>query len=158
MAISSYCRRDVVTVDQNETIQNAASLMAERGVGCILVTGAGRPWGMLTDRDLALRTIRGGLDARQATLSTITDRDLLTIREDRPVRIATLLMERFGIRRLPVANAKHEIIGIVSWDDLVGVASRELDALTATLVAQSPRLPIPPSRALSEFDPHGEAQ
>lgn len=158
MAIGSYCRRDVVTIDQNETVQNAATLMLERGVGCVLVTGAGRPWGILTDRDLALRTIGRELDARQAMLGSITDRDLLTIREDRPVRIATLLMERFGIRRLPVVNAKHEVVGIVSWDDLVGVVARELEGLAGTLVAQSPRQPIPPSRSLSEIEHQGEAQ
>lgn len=158
MAIGSYCRRDVATIDQNETIQNAAALMAERGVGCLLVSGGGRPWGVLTDRDIAIRTIRGELDARQAMLTAITERDLMTIREDRPVRVATLLMERFGIRRLPVCNAKHEIVGIVAWDDLLGLVARELEGVAATAAAQAPRLPIPPARALTETSYHGDEQ
>jgi CBS domain-containing protein len=151
MPIGDYCRRDLVTIDQNETIQSAAALMEARGVGCVLVTGGGRPWGVLTDRDLALRTIRGGLDASRDYVSRVTERDLITIREDRPVRIATGLMERFGIRRLPVVNRKHEVIGIVAWDDLLGLVAHELDEVAAAAAAQAPRLPIPPSRALAEI-------
>jgi len=158
MAIGAYCRRDLVTIDQNETIQNAAAQMEERGVGCVLVTGGGRPWGLLTDRDLALRTIRGGIDARKAYVSTVTERDLITIREDRPVRIATRLMERFGVRRLPVVNRKHEIVGIVAWDDLLGLVAHELDEVATAATAQSPRQPIPAARALVEFTEEGDVR
>jgi CBS domain-containing protein len=158
MAIADYCRRELVTIDQNETIQSAAMLMESRGVGCVLVTGGGRPWGILTDRDLALRTIRGGIDARKAFVSSVTERDLITIREDRPVRIATRLMERFGVRRLPVVNRKHEVIGIVAWDDLLGLVAHELDEVASGALAQAPRLPIPASRALAEITGEGASQ
>jgi CBS domain-containing protein len=151
MAIGAYCRRDVVTIDQNETIQSAAALMEDRGVGCVLVTGGGRPWGLLTDRDLALRTIGGRVDPRTAFVSTVTERDLITIREDRPVRIATRLMERFAVRRLPVVNRAQEVVGIVAWDDLLGLVARELADAAKVAAAQSPRQPIPASRALSEI-------
>jgi len=158
MPIGDYCRRDVVTIDQNETIRSAAVLMGDRGVGCVLVTGGGRPWGVLTDRDLALRTIRGGIDAGKAFVSTVTERDLITIREDRPVRIATRLMERFGVRRLPVVNRKHEVIGLVAWDDLLGLVAHELDEVATGALAQAPRLPIPASRALAEITDEGASR
>jgi len=158
MGIGTYCRRDVASIDQNETIQSAATLMDDRGIGCVLVTGAGRPWGIVTDRDLALRTIRGGLDPKRAIVSSVTERDLITIREDRPVRIATRLMERYGVRRLPVVNAKHEVIGIVAWDDLLALAARELSEVASGAAAQAPRLPIPASRALAEITPEGAEQ
>jgi CBS domain-containing protein len=158
MAIGSYCRRDLVTIDQNETIQSAAALMETRGVGCVLVTGGGRPWGLLTDRDLALRTIRGGLDPRTTYVSTLTERDLITIREDRPVRIATRLMERFGVRRLPVENRKHEIVGIVAWDDLLGLVTHELAEVATAAASQAPRQSIPAACALAEITGEGGAR
>jgi CBS domain-containing protein len=157
MPIGSYCRRDVATIDRNETIQSAAALLAARGVGAVIVTGKdGRPAGIVSDRDLALRTLRGRIDARQTPIHEITELSLVTIREDRPVRVATRLMEHFGIRRLPVVNARHEVVGIVTWDDLVTMIGGELEALAGTIRAQSPSRPVPPSRALADVAAVGE--
>lgn len=158
MAIGAYCRCDVVTIDQNETAHAAAGAMREHGVGCLIVTGGGRPWGVLTDRDLALRVIRRGLDPKQTLVSTLTERDFVSIREDRPVRVATRLMERFGVRRLPVLNARNQLVGIVSWDDLLGLLARELSDAADAAASQSPRLPVPPSRALTEITELGAEQ
>lgn len=159
MSIGAYCRRDVATIDQDQTIHAAAVLMEERSLGCLLVTGGGgRPWGLITDRDLALRTIGGQLDPKQTRVAAVTELSLISIHEHLPVRVASLLMERSGVRRLPVLDAKDELVGIVAWDDLLGLFARELAEVASAAAAQTPRFPIPASRALSEITYQGVDQ
>jgi CBS domain-containing protein len=157
MPIRDYCRRDVAAVDASVSIRAAAARMDEESVGCLLVTENGRPEGIVTDRDLALRTIRDGLDPDATPVGALAERDLIVLGAHRPLRIAMSLMRRHGLRRLPVFDEQSQLVGIVTWDDLVGVVARELADVAGTIAVQSPRVPIPASRAVVEFE-GGSAQ
>lgn len=156
MAISDYARREVASIDASASIQTAASRMAEQAIGCLVVNDGDRFVGIVTDRDVALRTIRENLDPGHTPIGTITERDVIVIHEARPVRVAVGLMRSHGIRRLLVGNKKGEIVGLVTWDDLVGLVAREIAEAAGTIAAQSPHLPIPASRAVIEFAHEGE--
>jgi hypothetical protein len=58
---------------------------------------------------------------------------------------------------MPVGNQKGEIIGLVTWDDLVGLIAGELADVAGTIAAQSPQLPVPRSRAVIEVAHEGES-
>lgn len=156
MAILDYARREIARIDASASIQAAASRMAEQSVGCLLVYEKDRFVGIVTDRDVALRTIRENLDPRQAPVGSITERDVIVIHEARPVRVAVALMKSHGLRRMLVGNKKGEIVGLVTWDDLVGLIARELAEVAETIAAQGPHLPIPASRAVIELAHAGE--
>jgi predicted transcriptional regulator len=51
--VSSFSKRDVVTIPSYETAENAARLMRERAVGSVVVTGAGGICGIVTREDVA---------------------------------------------------------------------------------------------------------
>jgi CBS domain-containing protein len=157
MAIGDYARREIATIEASASIQTAATTMAEQRVGCLMVNEDGRFAGIVTDRDVALRTIREGLDPQQVSIGEITARDVVVIHEGRPVRIAVGLMRKHGLRRMPVGNQKGEIIGLVTWDDLVGLIAGELADVAGTIAAQSPQLPVPRSRAVIEVAHEGES-
>jgi CBS domain-containing protein len=150
--IRDYCRRDVALIDSSASIRTAAARMDEESLGCLLVTEGPRGVvGIVTDRDLALHTLRERLDTDATTVGAIAQRDLVVLGAHRPVRIAMALMRRHGLRRLPVLEESGELVGIVTWDDLVGVIARELADVAGTLGAQAPRIPIPASRAIVEL-------
>jgi CBS domain-containing protein len=157
MPIGDYCRCDVGTIDASAAIQTAAARMDDESLGCLLVTENGRPCGIVTDRDVALRTLRERLDPRTTPVGEIAERDLIVLGAHRPLRIAMSLMRRHGLRRLPVFDDQANLVGIVTWDDLVGVVARELSDVASTIAAQAPRLPIPASRAVVEFEAGGDA-
>jgi CBS domain-containing protein len=157
MAIGDYARRELSSIDASASIEAAAAQMAEQSVGCLLVNEKGRFAGIVTDRDVALRSIRERLDPKTAAIGTITERDSIVIHEGRPVRVAVALMRKHGIRRLLIGNKKGEIVGLVAWDDLVGLIARELSEIAGTIAAQSPHLPVPPSRAVIELAHEGES-
>jgi predicted transcriptional regulator len=106
---------------------------------------------LVTDRDLALRALCGRLDARTATLDSILLReDPIFVREETMVRVAVGMMRKLGVRRLLVRDAEKRLVGILLWDDLIGLLATELTGLAATIGAQAPHAGVPRSRALTE--------
>ena len=157
MAIGDYARRELATIEVDATIQAAAAKMAEQSIGFLLVYEKIRFVGVVTDRDIALRTIRDNLDPNTEQIGAITERDAIVIHEGRPVRVGIALMKSHGVRRLLVGNKQGDIVGLVTWDDLVGLIARELSEIAGTIAAQVPHLPVPPSRAVIELAHEGES-
>jgi CBS domain-containing protein len=133
MKIGEICTRDVVAVGPDEALAKAAQAMFARNVGSVVVVdsrdGAARPVGMITDRDL----IRGQLD-RKADLFCLSAGDVMTshplvLHEDCDVVHAVELMSGRGVRRVPVVGKFGELVGIVSFDDLLPVLAGQMTAV-----------------------------
>lgn len=156
MPVGDYCRRSVGTIEITATLAAAASRMNEEQAGCLVVLDARAvACAMVTDRDLALRTLCGRLDASVATLDSVVVRDdLVFVREQTPVRVAVAMMRRHGLRRLLVLDTQKRLIGILHWDDIVGLLAQELGEIATAIGAQATHPGVPRSRALSEvIDP-----
>jgi len=152
MPVGDYCRRNVGTIKGTATLAEAGTRMKEEQTGCLVVFDiTDRPCGLVTDRDLALRALCGRLDARTATLDSIIVReDPISVLEETMVRVAVRTMRTLGVRRLLVRDAEKRVVGILLWDDLIGLLATELTGLAATIGAQAPHAGVPRSRALTE--------
>ncbi len=156
MAIGDYARRELATIESEATIQAAAEKMGEQSIGSLLVYEKIRFVGIVTDRDVALRTTLEGLDPKTTPIKAITETEVVVINEQSPVRVGMRMMKRYGLRRMLVGDRKGEVLGLVTWDDLVGLVARELAEVAGTIAAQRPHLPIPASRAVVELAHSGE--
>jgi len=85
----------------NASVQEAAVRMRDQNIGDIIIEKNGALYGMLTDRDIVVRVIAEGKDARTTDLESICSRDLVTLAADDSVKDASRLMEEHAIRRLP---------------------------------------------------------
>jgi len=143
MPVSDYCRRDVRTIAVDATLRSAAQQMADEGIGCLVAVAGRSVRGILTDRDLALRVIREGLDPDKANVASALTHDPVTIHAGTPLRVAMGLMRRRAVRRLPVVDEREELIGVITLDDLLPVIAQELVGLGAIATAQSPHVSPP---------------
>jgi CBS domain-containing protein len=152
MPVGDYCRRNVGTIEIGATLAAAAARMSEEQAGCLAVFDvADKLCALVTDRDLALRGLCGRLDANTTTLSSIVIRDdLVFVREETAVRVAVGMMRRHGLRRLLVLDRKKNLVGILHWDDIVGLLAQELGGIATAIGAQAPHPGVPRSRALME--------
>jgi CBS domain-containing protein len=112
--------RDVMTpnprtVTPDDTIESAARIMRDEDTGAVPVVRDGRPIGMLTDRDIVIRAVAEGGNARSVR-DVVTER-LISVSPDASTREATDLMSEHQIRRLPVVE-NDRLVGIVSLGDL----------------------------------------
>ena len=116
--------RDVMTVrtrslSGEDTCEYAATQMRELNVGFIMVCGdSGELIGVVTDRDLVMRTMATGDDPSTATLRSICSRDLVTFSPEQTVATALAAMRRRAVRRVPIVSESGVPVGVVSLGDL----------------------------------------
>jgi CBS domain-containing protein len=122
MKITEVCQRDVVVATREASLAHAAKLMRERHVGSVVIVDAipaGKPVGILTDRDIVVEVIAAGLDPRAMTVGEIMSAPPLTVRDDDDALTALKAMRLRGVRRVPVVDAAGLLVGIASLDDLL---------------------------------------
>jgi len=141
VSIGAYCRRSVCAIGPEETARAAAERMDREGVGCLVVVEDGRPVGLLSDRDLALTILCDRLDAGAVSVGEIAAQPATTIAEDAPVAEAARRVRSSGLRRLPVVDADGRLVGILTADDLVGLAVGQLAHLAGAIEQQRPPEP-----------------
>jgi CBS domain-containing protein len=108
---------DVVTASPATPVRQVAELMRDRNVGSVvLADDAGRPVGMVTDRDLTITVLAGRADAGAHAQESATS-PVVTGEADMALEEAAGLMVSHRIRRLPVMDG-DELVGIVTLDDI----------------------------------------
>jgi CBS domain-containing protein len=133
MKVSEAMTRDVKTANPNQSIREAARLMAEIDAGAIPVDENDRLVGMLTDRDIAVRAVAQGRGPETRVQEIMSSRVLYCF-ADQSVDEVTRNMGDIQVRRLPVVDRDKRLVGILSLGDLalrantgdVGRALREV--------------------------------
>jgi CBS domain-containing protein len=110
---------DLLTVEPDVRLAEAARRMAQRGVGAVLVLEGERLAGILTERDLLKAVAVGFTD--EARVSEWMTRQPETVEADESTDHAASLMIHGGFRHLPVVEGGRPI-GILSIRDLMRVA------------------------------------
>jgi CBS domain-containing protein len=105
------------TVHVSDPVALAARLMRDEDVGSIPVMDEGTVAGIITDRDIAIKTVAGGSDPQTTAVGEHMSTHLVTGHPDMSLREAAELMGREQIRRLPVLE-QNRLVGIVSLGDL----------------------------------------
>jgi len=105
-------------VGENETLVDAARLMASLDVGALPICGEDeRLKGMLTDRDIVVKCIAEGGDPASTTAGSLAQGKPVTIGADDDIQEALETMKRHQVRRLPVIDG-HDLVGIISQADI----------------------------------------
>lgn len=136
--------RDVMTpeprtVQPGDTLQAAAQAMDELNVGVLPVVEGDRLVGLLTDRDIVIRSTSAGQDPRTATVADAMTAEVRSLPEDAQVLDAVRTMEEGQLRRVPVVDAGGKLVGIVSLGDLAAAGTPEAgDALEAISTPAEP--------------------
>jgi len=112
---------DLATLDVSTSISEAAKLMDEKDVGCIIVTKNQLPVGILTERDFVKR-IAAKEKSLTASLEEVMSSPLIEIDSNETVWEAAQIMKVNNIHKLPVRK-DNKIIGIVTTTDLVKICS-----------------------------------
>jgi CBS domain-containing protein len=116
--IANHMSRDLLVIDPEERVAEAARRMVGRGVGAVLVMNGDRLEGILTERDI-LKAVAAGL-AEDARVREWMTRHPETIDGSEATGQAAALMIHGGFRHLPVVE-DGKIAGIVSIRDLMRV-------------------------------------
>src|SRR4051794_10035001 len=115
--------KDIMTpgprcVGENDTLVDAARLMADLDVGALPICGEDkRLKGMITDRDIVVKCLAQGGDPAGTTAGSLAEGKPVTIGADDDIEEALEVMKRYQVRRLPVIDG-HDLVGIISQADI----------------------------------------
>ena len=118
MQVRDIMTPDVQVVAPEATVQEAASLMRGLDVGPLPVCDGERLVGMLTDRDIVVRSTAQGQDPKSTPVREVMTPEVIFCFEDQDVEEAAELMRQHQVRRLLVLTRKKNVAGIVSLGDL----------------------------------------
>jgi len=114
--VREFMTKDVVTIDAQKTVFEAAELMTQKEISDLVVVEGKKPIGIITERDFVRRVVaeRKSFDIR---VSDIMTTPLKVINPDASLRDAARKMVGRGIRRLPVIE-HDRLVGIITATDL----------------------------------------
>jgi CBS domain-containing protein len=110
--------RDVESIAPDGSVLDAIMLMAEKGIGALLVLDGDSLVGVVTERDYARKVILKGRSSRETPVSDIMTGDVFTATSDDTVKSCMNVMTDQRIRHLPVVD-DGDISGMISIGDLV---------------------------------------
>lgn len=140
MSVKEHGSQGCVTARAGESVQEAARRMDEAGVGyLVVVDDRGKPEGVLSDRDVALRVLRRHRDAASTTVGEIMDREVTFLRESAALNLAFRRLQSEGLRRIPIVDDAGSVVGVWTADDALRVLAREIAMVAAVAEAQSPQ-------------------
>jgi CBS domain-containing protein len=119
---------NVQTISPQDTIQRAAQLMDELNVGAIPVCDGKRLVGMITDRDITVRSTAVGQAPGEAKVEDAMSTDVRTCFSNQTVEDVLATMGDVQIRRVPVIDEQSkELVGIVSLGDIATKSRGDTD-------------------------------
>jgi len=132
---AELCIREVIVASRETSIVDAARLMREHHIGCLVITddiaGHPSPVGILTDRDIVIEVIAKDIPLNDVTVGDVMTFALLKVSEDEELFDVAQRMRARGVRRVPVITADTgALAGIIAMDDILSLLSQELSLLS----------------------------
>jgi len=134
MSISDFAVHNVVVASRDTTALEASRLMRHHHVGTVVVVeeaeGMRKPVGIVTDRDLVVEVMAGGVDPNGVKLGELTLRPPVTVNRNASYAETVRLMAVNGVRRMPVTDSSGALVGIITLDDMLRQLASPLAALS----------------------------
>lgn len=127
MTLAEMHPRAPILVETSARLDHAISLMQEHNIGCLLVTNADRHLaGILTEGDVLSRIAGQVRDLHSATVDEYMTHSPTVLAMAAPLMEALHLMSTHGFRHLPIVDAHHLPVGIISVRDVVHFLSTHM--------------------------------
>jgi len=119
MIVKDIMTRNVVAVRRETSLREAAEIMADNHIGCLIVKSDGKVGGIITDRDILVFIA----DEKHKNLDSFRVKDamtdyVITIRSTSPIEKAVKLMTENRIKKIPVVDDER-LMGIITMSDII---------------------------------------
>lgn len=137
MKVSEVMTRDVRVASPDQSIRDAARMMAELDAGALPVGERDRLVGMITDRDIAIRAVAHGKSPETPIRDVMTD-DVKYCFDDEDVGHVADNMADIQVRRLPVVNRDKRLVGIIAIADIAAGEQPEVVGEAVSGISEPP--------------------
>ncbi len=121
--VKDLMTKNVVTIDANKTVIEAAALMSQNDIGDLIIMDNNIPVGIVTERDFVRRVLAEG-KSTSTKVSEVMTTPLKVIDPEAPIKEAARRMVNRRIRRLPVIK-DNKLVGIITAADFAKHLSKK---------------------------------
>jgi len=129
--------REVITIDENATVKEAAEIMNKFEIGCLIAVRKGKAVGIITERDLLKRVVAEAKDVNKTRVKDIMSSPLVVVEPTLELEEAVKLMFQMKIKKLPVVEGKR-LVGLVSLTDIARFQPQMIKILKQLAMRQTP--------------------
>ena len=133
-SISVLQPAQAISLSADASVQEAAAMMKDRHVGCILVLKNGQLAGIFSERDLLLKAVGSGRPLEQIQLSEVMTPKPITLSPEHSIRFALHEMAVGGFRHIPLLR-NQEAVGIISARDVIGYLCQQIEHTEGSVAA-----------------------
>jgi len=117
LKVADVMVREVITIDENSTVKEAAEVMNKFEIGCLIAVRKGKAVGIITERDLLKRVVAEAKDVNKTKVKDVMSSPLVVVEPGMDLEEAVKLMFQMKIKKLPVVEEKR-LVGLVSLTDI----------------------------------------
>ena len=121
VTVNDAMTSSVVTVSSENSVADAAFLMSQNDVGCLIVENNGEPEGIVTESDIINKVVAKDIKASAISVEEIMTKNLIKIDPGRELNEAARFMSKMNIRRLAVVK-NGDLSGILTAKDIMAVS------------------------------------
>ncbi|MGB9675568.1 MAG: cyclic nucleotide-binding/CBS domain-containing protein [Candidatus Bathyarchaeales archaeon] len=137
LKVSDVMIKEVITIDENATVKEAAEIMNKFEIGCLIAVRKGKAMGIITERDLLKRVVAEARDANKTKVKEIMSSPLVVVEPNMDLEEAVRLMFQMKIKKLPVVEGKR-LVGLVSLTDIARFQPQMIKILKQLAARQAP--------------------
>ncbi|MBI4895163.1 MAG: CBS domain-containing protein [Candidatus Aenigmarchaeota archaeon] len=127
--VKEVMKPDVITIDIEDSIKNAARLMKKNRIGSLVVIGSKKIKGILTAEDIVYKHISEGTGTK---VNEIMSHKLVVIDPEKSIEEASMIMVENHVKKLPVMEG-DKIVGIITASDIIKIEPVLYDTLLERL-------------------------
>lgn len=121
-----FIGQDLTVISKNETVLEAAKLMADKKIGAVPVVEGERVVGIFSERDIMNRVVAKNINPQNTTVEQVMTTELIVGAPEENIEQILVRMKQANIRHLPIVD-NGKLVGIISFRDLLQADLNEKD-------------------------------
>ncbi len=143
LCVKDVMVREVITIDSEQSVKNAARVMTKFGISGLVVLKDEELVGILTERDIITRIVASGQDPEKSTVKEIMTEPIIVVNPMMSLDKAVRIMFQERIKKLPVVSKVKEnlrLVGILSITDIARLHPKLLEDIRTLAQMNEPNL------------------
>jgi CBS domain-containing protein len=136
LKVDDVMTMEVITIDENASVKEAADIMNQQGISCLIAVRKGKAIGIITERDLLKRVIVETKNAKKTKVREIMSSPLEVVAPGTNLESALRLMFEKKIKKIAVVEKKR-LLGLVSLTDIARCQPAIINMLKVFAAAQN---------------------
>jgi CBS domain-containing protein len=150
LKVEDVMTTEIITIDEKATVKEAADVMDQNEISCLIAVRKGKAIGIITERDLLKRVIVEDKDAKKTKVAEVMSNPLVVVASGMDLEKAVRLMFEKKIKKLPVMD-KDRLVGLVSLTDIARFQPTIITLLKSIAAAKAQDMPKSMKKVLNHY-------